>query len=117
MLVAYLRIRGLAFTHIANETGGSPEALRRAIRVKRQGVSKGFPDYLVIAGGHLLAIELKRQKGSHISQEQRDWIDLLNGVDNIQAFICKGAQEAIDIVEKYLPAGRSTGESAFEDPF
>lgn len=34
-LVSYLRMRGLTFTHIPNETGSSPEARRRAIRMKQ----------------------------------------------------------------------------------
>jgi hypothetical protein len=117
MLVAYLRTRGLRFTHIANETGGTPEARRRAIRVKRQGVSKGFPDYLIIVGRSLIAIELKRQRGSAISQEQKDWIAALNEVDNVQAFICKGAQEAIDIVEKYNGPPRHQGKRQGEPAF
>jgi hypothetical protein len=48
ILVAYLRTRGFMFTHIPNETGHSPEAKRRAIRMKQQGTSKGFPDYVIL---------------------------------------------------------------------
>lgn len=47
-LVAYLRLKGYKFFHVPNETGGSPEARRRAVRMKRQGVSPGAPDYFVI---------------------------------------------------------------------
>lgn len=45
LLAAYLRIKGYKFTHIPNETGSDPAAKRRAIRMKRAGTSKGFPDF------------------------------------------------------------------------
>lgn len=114
ILVAYLRVKGLRFTHVANETGGTPEARRRAIRVKRQGVSKGFPDYVVIVNGALVFIELKRQRGSHTSPEQKEWVGALNQVANAQAFICRGAQEAIDIIESVRP-GRRPKELVIDD--
>ncbi len=104
-LVAYLRLRGIKFTHVANETGGTLEAKRRAIRVKRQGVSKGFPDYVCIVGDNLIMIELKRVRGSATSPEQKDWIAALNQVTNVHAFICKGASVAIDIIEDCLKKG------------
>lgn len=93
-LVAYLRIKGYRFAHIPNETGGSFEARRRAIRVKREGGAKGFPDYLVWIDGKMYVIELKRVKGSRISPEQQDWIDFFNSI-GVSAKICKGAEEAI----------------------
>jgi hypothetical protein len=106
ILVAYLRVRGLAFTHIANETGHSPEALRRAIRVKRQGTSRGFPDYIIaLPGIGLLIIELKRQRGSVTSQEQKDWVAVLNECPGTAAHICKGGAAAIAVIESYCPRG------------
>lgn len=102
-LVAYLRIKGLKFTHIGNETGHSPEAKRRAISLKQQGTSRGFPDYMIIVNGSLLFIELKRLKGSSTSPEQHAWVAALNEVNNVEAHICRGADEAIKIIERYLP--------------
>jgi hypothetical protein len=98
-LVAYLRIYNYKFTHIPNETGGSPEAKRRGIRMKRQGVSKGFPDYLIFLGSQLIAIELKRQKGSTIAPEQKMWIDTFNKA-GIPARICKGFDECQKFIEE-----------------
>ena len=97
--VAYLRLRNYRFTHIPNETGNSLEARRRAIRMKQQGTSKGFPDYLVITAKGLIAIELKRVKGSKTSTEQREWIEALNTA-GIPAYVANGAQAAISIVEQ-----------------
>lgn len=101
-LVAYLRLRGLKFTHIGNETGHSPEARRRAIRLKQQGTSPGVPDYFILTPQGVIWIELKRTKGSTTSPQQRDWIAALNAAGT-PAFIAKGAEEAIAIVERYLP--------------
>lgn len=98
-LVAYLRIKNYKFQHIPNETGSSPEAKRRAVRMKQQGTSRGFPDYMVLVNGHAVFIELKRTYGSSVSLEQREWINALNEIENVQAYICKGAKEAIDVIE------------------
>lgn len=97
-LVAYLRLKGYKFTHIPNETGSSPEARRRAIRMKQQGTSKGFVDYLVIAHGELHAIELKRVKGGRVSPEQREWLEALAAV-GVRAAVCHGAKEAVEFIE------------------
>lgn len=97
-LVAYLQLHGYRFHHSANETGSSMEARRRAVRVKREGTSKGFPDYLIIRNGHILAIELKRVKSSRTSPEQLEWVDALNQA-GVPAYVCKGAQAAIAVIE------------------
>lgn len=101
ILVAYLRTRGYVFHHSPNETGSSPEARRRAIRMKQEGTSSGFPDYTIIVNGHLIFIELKRRKKTYASPKQKAWIEALNEVSNVQAFVARGADEAIAIVEKY----------------
>jgi hypothetical protein len=109
-LVAYLRVRGYKFTHIPNETGGSMEARRRAIRMKQQGTAKGVPDYMILipgseGNGLLLAVEMKRTKGGTLSPEQREWIDALNALgQNVAAVVCKGADEAITVIEQYRKA-------------
>ena len=38
----WLSIKDIKHSAIPNETGGSPEAKRRAIRMKRQGTSRGL---------------------------------------------------------------------------
>jgi hypothetical protein len=103
-LVAYLRVRGIKFSHIPGETGNSPEAKRRAVRVKRQGYSRGTPDYiLALPGIGTVWIELKRTKGSATSPEQVAWIEALNACPNTEARICKGAEAAIAFVEELYP--------------
>lgn len=99
-LVAYLRLKGYKFHHSPNATGSSREARRRAVRMKRAGTSKGFPDYLVwTKKGKMLAIELKRLKGSKTSPEQKEWIDYFNSIGT-PAAICKGWVEAKEFIEQ-----------------
>jgi hypothetical protein len=97
-LVAYLRVKGYKFTHIPNETGGSPEAKRRAIRMKQQGTSRGFPDYLVITKSGLATIELKRVKGSTVTAEQWEWLKALTTA-GVPSQVCRGAEDAIKFLE------------------
>lgn len=104
-LVAYLRLKGYKFTHIGNETGSSPEARRRAIRLKRQGTSPGFPDYFILVDGQAIAIELKRQRGSRTSPEQKAWIAALNDA-GVPAKVCKGFLDAKAFVEAWEQPGR-----------
>lgn len=96
--VAYLRLKGYKFFHVPNETGSSPEARRRAGRMKQQGVSRGVPDYFVIVNHVLCAIELKRVRGSTVSPEQREWLGVLSAC-GVKCFIARGAAEAIEAVE------------------
>ena len=76
------------------------------------GLRKGVPDMLVIipkdkskdGGGYCLFIELKRLRGGSVSKEQKHWHDSINGLETpyTQAYIAKGADEAIRIVSHYL---------------
>ena len=65
------------------------------------GVSKGVPDLFVIVAGRLIAIEMKRVKGSVNSPEQKVWISRLNKA-GVPAYIAKGCSEAIAIIELML---------------
>lgn len=94
--VAFLRLHGYTFTHIANETGSNGRF--QGIRNKRQGTSKGFPDYFIICRNKRpITVELKRLKGSSTSPEQKAWIAALNEA-GIPSEVCKGAKAAIEFV-------------------
>ena len=97
-LAAWLRVGGYHFTHIPNETGQDPAARRRAVRMKRAGVSRGFPDYLVFRNGHRWAIELKRQKGGVVRPEQRQWLRVLSD-SGFSCAICHGWLEASEFIK------------------
>ena len=76
------------------------------------GTSAGFPDYLILIPrdrsenglGYLFAIELKRRTGGTVSPAQREWIHAFNGLGiyEIQAYVCRGAAEAIKTISAYL---------------
>ena len=62
------------------------------------GLRPGFPDIVVVADGHFIAIELKRtQGGNNGTPAQREWIEALT-MAGIPAKICLGAEEAIAFV-------------------
>jgi hypothetical protein len=101
-LMQYMRDEGYKFTHIKNETGRSNASGHvknwRAVWDKRDGVSKGFPDFAIVANNKLMFIELKRLKYSTTSQEQKDWIEAIKATGT-PATIAKGAEEAIKFIE------------------
>lgn len=46
----------------------------------------GFPDWIFCRDGRMLAVELKSEKGK-VRPEQQEWIDVLNTVPGVQAFV------------------------------
>ena len=93
-------IRGRLLS-IPNGANKSPAA---AAKFKREGLRPGVPDlFLPIARNnyHGLWIELKRSKGGKLSVTQKDWILFLRD-SGYEAYICEGADEAIDTIKCYL---------------
>lgn len=83
---------------------GGKRAIKTAVALKKQGVKRGVPDMClpVARGGyHGLYVELKRQKGGTVSDEQREWIAALN-TQGYKAIVCHGAEEAIEQIRGYL---------------
>ena len=90
--------------HIPN--GGSRHPAEAA-RFKAEGVRRGVPDLFLpvaVRPWHGLFIELKRKKGGRVSREQREWIDALRE-QGYFAQVAFGAEDAIDIIIKYLNSG------------
>lgn len=110
--VEWLELQGLLFSATAQSTYTTSWNQKRLNRAT--GLRKGVPDMLVIVPkdkskdgkGYCLFIELKRIKGSSVSKEQRVWLDSINALETpyTQAYIAKGADEAIKIVGHYLRA-------------
>lgn len=89
------------FYHIPNEGKRSYRAGKELVE---QGLKRGVPDNcLPVPKGKYAAlyIELKRKKGSKVSDEQRGWIDALNRAGN-RAVICYGWEEAAAEIMAYL---------------
>ena len=115
--VNYCRAKGYKVHHCANEVGGNSQAFKmRAIKAKRMGTSKGFPDLLIfvpiygsetwpledIADAYQpIAIEMKRKKGSTTSREQKLWGKILSRA-GIPFRVCHGCDEAIKFVNEVL---------------
>lgn len=107
--VQWCQLNNLIVHHSGNEIGGSTRAVKvRAIKMKKMGTSKGFPDLLVFIPVYgitkrvdcyqMCAIEMKRKKGSTTSPEQKQWLKVLE-MAGIPSAICKGADAAIEFVE------------------
>lgn len=107
--VQWCRLNDILVHHSGNEIGGSTSAMKaRAVKMKKMGTSKGFPDLLVfipvygITGRvdcyQMCAIEMKRKKGSTTSKEQKEWLKVLQASGAMSA-VCKGADEAIAFVD------------------
>ena len=87
--------------HIPNGADRHPAV---AAKLKRQGVKAGVPDlFLPVARGgfHGLWVEMKRQKGGRLSDEQKAWMDALNA-EHYLAVRADGAEAACDVIFKYL---------------
>lgn len=68
--------------------------------LKSQGHYSGIPDLVVLLGnGKICFIELKRQKGGKVSEEQKKWIEYLNK-NGYPAKVCKGCDEAIEFIKQ-----------------
>lgn len=78
-------------------------------KLKAQGVKPGVPDlflsYPAENGGggmwHGLYVEMKRERGGKVSQEQADWIERLTAAGYC-CIVAKGADEAIKAIRDYL---------------
>ena len=106
---AWLRCQpGIKFTHIPNETW-TPSVKQKA-RMHKMGVERGLLDYLIIipkfyqvhAQSVQLWVEMKKDAKSRVTPEQREWINTLNMLDNVQAEVAHGFDEAVAIVAKQL---------------
>ena len=90
--------------HVPNE---GLRSYRTGSELKAQGMKAGVPDIClpVARGGyHSLYIELKRRKGGKVSEQQQEWLEMLNKAGN-KAIVCKGWEEAAEAIVKYLKGG------------
>lgn len=107
VFVQWLELKHIRFTAIPNDT--YTKSWKQKAKKKAEGVRAGFPDLVVVISpeqsidglGKFLAIEMKRVKGGVVSESQKEWIQALGEADVI-AHICKGADEAIELVGGYL---------------
>ena len=107
--VQWCRLNHIIVHHSGNEIGGSTSAMKaRAVKMKKMGTSKGFPDLLVFIPVYgttgdvdcyqMCAIEMKRKIGSTTSKEQKEWLKVLTE-SGVLCSVCRGADEAIKFIE------------------
>jgi len=87
--------------HIPN---GGHRGKAAAGQFKAEGVKSGVPDIcLPVARGnfHGLYIEMKRERGSFTSENQKQWLKRLLE-QGYFAVVCKGWHEAVKVITKYL---------------
>ena len=90
--------------------GGSRNPIE-ARHLKEQGVKPGIPDiFLPCARGpwHGLYIEMKRRKGGRVSVDQQRMILALRA-QGYKAEVCRGWEEARDMICEYLREGKDNG--------
>lgn len=90
--------------------GGIYTGPRQAIKAKRTGYSRGFPDLQITEarGGYFgLFIEIKTIKGRPTSV-QKEWIIDLER-RGYYAEICKGLPAVVKCIDEYLIMGRTIG--------
>lgn len=99
--VQWLRVMGLPHWRTPNET--YTKSWSQKNKNKALGVSAGVPDlFVALPKIGLVAIEMKRTKGSVTSQAQKDWLGILNDIPGVEAHICKGAEAAIEVIKELL---------------
>lgn len=89
---------------LAASSGGARMAMKTAVRQKRAGSRKGYPDLNLLTQRHGFAgllIELKRLKGGKLEPEQADWLDFLNQ-QGYMAVVCVGLEAAKRTIIDYL---------------
>ena len=82
-------------------------SIGQATKAKRTGMKKGFPDiFLPVPKNdyHGLFIELKREFSGTVSKEQKIWLLALNR-QRYLAMVCKGSDDAINLIKQYLKNG------------
>lgn len=97
--VQWLRLKGLPHFRVPNET--FTRSWKQKAKNKALGVVSGVPDLFVVAGGRLVAVEMKRQKGGVVSASQAEWLKTLQGAE-IACVVAKGADEAIKFIEEQI---------------
>ena len=103
IVIKYLRLAYPNVLYCAS-AGGMRTSYLQAIKMKRTGYVKGFPDLFIYEPNqdfHGLAIEMKKEKGSVASPEQKSWQEQLRN-RGYASYICKGNEEAIKVIDEYF---------------
>lgn len=103
LVVNYLKETYLNALYCAS-AGGMFTSKSQAIKMKRTGYVSGFPDLFIYEprnGYSGLAIEMKKEKGGVVSDNQKQWISDLNERGYV-AYVCKGFIDAKKVIDNYF---------------
>jgi len=103
LVIKYLRLAYPDALYCAS-AGGMRTSYLQAIKMKRTGYVKGFPDLFIYEPRNEyngLAIEMKKEKGGVASPEQKRWQEQLRN-RGYASYICKGNEEAIKVIDEYF---------------
>jgi len=100
VLVEWLKLKKLFFHHSPSETFTTSWNQKR--KNTASGVSKGFPDYIILTPKGIIFIELKRTIGGVVSKEQKEWIKRINEIKGVEAIVAYGAEEAIQFTKQFI---------------
>ena len=84
--------------------GGIRTSMRQAIKAKRTGYVKGFPDLQILQPNseyHGLFLEIKPHKKAYPTKEQKEWIEYLKE-KGYYAECCKGFDDCVDTIDWYM---------------
>lgn len=101
-IIKYIKLQYPNVRYCAS-LGGIYTGPRQAIKAKRTGYSRGFPDLQFTEarkGFHGLFIEIKTHKGT-ATEVQKEWIKDLQE-RGYKAEICKGLPPILDLIDWYF---------------
>lgn len=101
-LLAMQRIEAVHVPNGVRFTGDKLSRIKQSIAFKKDGLRPGFPD-LILFGRQQLQIgfmEVKREIGNDLSDEQEEWRDMLTGWGFPWAMI-RQPEEALEVVRSW----------------
>jgi len=116
-VVKYLQLKYPKAKYCAS-LGGIRTSFKQAVKAKATGYVKGFPDLQIcvpmergvqgeggaLEGGgtyHGLFLEIKKDKKSYPTKEQKEWIAYLND-QGYCARVTKGLDESLQVIDDYF---------------
>jgi len=87
------------YSHIPHETYTKSWNVKRKNKLK--GVRAGVPDYIIVIKGRVVFLELKREKGGVVSQDQKEWLAAVDDKLTV-ATVAKGYQAAKDFIDRII---------------
>jgi len=107
----WLEAKGILFCGFPNNLWTSSWAQKA--EQKFLGLQSGFPDLICLVPcrdglTRLVFVEMKRVKGGTLRDDQKAWLAALQGCEEVEAACCKGAAEAIALIEAVMAVDKRT---------